>query len=226
LSKKRWDDAEALLTSMAVDYGRRMRAKDAGFTEEAPASDRPPCTWEAKHPTLRVCPICSGVTVAEVIERLIGTDVPPPDAAAHEASVDALLLGMEFEEVEDALSGIDTVIPIDVIKGWTETERAAVLVYVHKSIDHASGIPGTVVTERPGILGKPHIPASALPGEHQVCSLCEVVIKPASEIETDGPYHLNLLIGVDCAGKPNVGNRYPKSKGSKKPAAKAKKAKR
>ncbi len=220
-AKKALDKGAELLMRMTLEFERRRKEKPD--VETAPPADRQPCTWEAKHPTLRACPICTGLTAAAVIERLIGSDVPPADAAAHAESVDTLLFGLELDELEDTLGGVDLVITRDEIGSWAEDDRAAVLTWAVKSIEHASGVPDITVPERPAILGKPHIPSQLVPGEHQVCAMCEVVIRPASEIEAYGPYKLTDLVGVDCAGKvPKVGHHYPKSS-KKKPAAGEKK---
>ncbi len=46
------------------------------------------------------------------------------------------------------------------------------------------------------------------------------MIRPASEIETDGPFKETDYVGVDCKGKPSAGHRYPTNRGKKTAAKK------
>lgn len=221
-SKKHWDDAEAKFTHMALEFRRRRQAKEDGSDEAAaPPTTRPACAWEAKH-VGKTCPLCSGETVGIVVLAHLGdaTQLAPTDASGHVDDVEKLLLGLEIEETRDALENVDTYITDEVIGSWSAGERAAVRAWADATLDKTNNVPDVVMPDRPKVLGKPHVPAKPVDGEHQVCTLCEVVIHAASDEEND-PYRVTDYVGVDCAGKPaKVGHTYPKKK---KPAAKAKK---
>lgn len=218
-AKKALDKGAELLMRMTLEFERRRKEKP---TDDQPATPaRTPCTWEAKRTDGETCPLCNPGTVPLVIEMHLGdpAQLAPADAQAHVDDVEKLLLGLEVDETREALENVDTFIDDDVIRGWTSDERAAVKRYADAQLDKANNVPDVVMPERPAVLGKPHIPAQAIEGAHQVCSLCEVVIHAASDEDND-PYALTDYVGTNCAGKVVDAPRYPKSKGSKKPAAK------
>jgi hypothetical protein len=156
-----------------------------------------------------------------VIEAHLGdpSKLAPPDAIAHIDDVEKFQIALDIEATNDALEHINTFIHDAVIVEWTPADRAAVTAWAGAMLDKANNVPDIVVPDQPKVLGKPHVPAKAIEGEHQVCSLCEIVIKPASP--DDEPFQTTDYVGTTCSGKPStVAHRYPETKAAKKQAAK------
>jgi hypothetical protein len=130
------------------------------------------------------------------------------------------MTALEVEDAVDGLEGVNVYIDRDVVMAWSVQDRDAVTAWAKATYEKAQGSILVDVPERPKVLGKPHIPAKAVPDEHQVCSLCEVVIHAASD--TVEPFKETDYVGVDCKGKPDAGHRYPSNKGLKTAAARKK----
>lgn len=229
-AKKAWDHAAELYTTMALELRRRRREKDGEPQDDADrqaagaAGVTPtPCTWEAKRPYGTPCPLCRQTVNAEAVARMFQY-LAPPDAMQHVDEVDQMLTSLDVDATHAALEDIDTYIDKDVIAEWSEADRAVVQQYAQFKRSFEAGIAGqlengsTVTVERPALLGKPHIPAACVEGEHQVCQFCEVVIQPASEDRV--PYKGTDYVGIGCPGKPVEANRYPSNRGKKTAAAK------
>lgn len=221
-AKKSLDKASELLMKMTLEFERRRKEKaaappDASEPEPGPRLIR--CTWEAKHDG-QACPICSHQVVALVVERILGVNVSPADAEAHVDDVDKLLVGMEVEEVSEALQTIDTYIDDAVIRDWSPEDRKAVTLWADYQDDLKHGVAHTENADleapaRPKVLGRPHIPEdpTTLDGP-QACAICGEKLPKA---EGSYLYAVTDLVGTDCSGKSKEPeHRYPETGKTKK----------
>lgn len=220
-AKKSLDKAAELLMKMTLEFERRRKEKPETETASEPAPapvERTPCIWELAHEGAP-CPICAKRLSDATIFRILSVFEAAPDAQAHAEDVETLLAGLQVEEIVTALDALDIYVEAGTIAEWSAEDRTAVAAWANLEFDRRHEVPDVVVPERPAVLGKPHVPADAVPGAPQVCTLCDVVLARGTE---DNPHYKPTdLIGVDCPGKPNAEpHRYPK-KAAKKKAGRA-----
>lgn len=226
-SKKAWDDAEEKFTKMALEFRRRRQAKDPSdegpsFAKATPARV---CTYDAQRSESDdPCPICDDAVARDVLVSVFGNPdtLAPADAQAHVDEVKTLLAWVDVDLVRQALESVDTYVDHATIAAWSTGERQAVSAWADAAFDRANG-KDVELPIRPTVLGKPHIPEKAQLDEPQRCSICDVVLAPATA-EGD-KYQETDYVGTDCPGKA-VAHHYPetgKKKATKKPPTKAKK---
>lgn len=230
-AKKSLDKAADLLMRMTLEFERRRKEKVAGGPPE-PAEPEPGprlirCTWEAQHDG-EACPLCGegrdefrvGQFMKANRDQLAATD-----AEAHVEDVEKLLLGLEVDEVVDALQTIDTYVAESVVREWSSEDRKAVALWADYQDDLKHGRAHSDNSDleapvRPAVLGKPHIPEDPHAAEGpQRCSICTAVLPRA---EGSYLYQVTDYVGTECSGKA-VEHRYPetgKKKASRKKAAK------
>lgn len=210
------DDYEARERERRFEIERRQRQAEDGHPE---GTTLVRCVYEQQHPE-HACPICSGKTAAAVLERFLGAEATRAarDAATHLDEVNELEVGLEVDETLDHLGDVGLTVRRDVVREWTDAERAAVIAWASAEFDHDEDASITV-PERPAILGTAHISAEA--GEdasEQHCATCGAVLwRRDPESEDDKPWAAGLLVGTDCAGAEKEPHRYPDT--SKKKAS-------
>jgi hypothetical protein len=227
-AKKSLDKASELLMRMTLEFERRRKEKpepaatadpvNAAAPAPEPAARLESCRFEQEQAEQR-CPFCRGDVSETVLTRLgfHAGAIPPADAAAHVEQAQAFYVALDIEAAVNDLDALDIYVDAATVGTWSAEDRAAVSAWANAEFERRHEVPDVIVPERPAVLGKPHVPAEAVPGERQVCTLCDVVLFSGTE---DFPYYKPTdLIGVDCAGKPNADHHYPK-KGKKAPAKK------
>lgn len=190
-SKKAWEKAAELLTTMALEFERRRREKSSPVEPEPPAEQGTlvPCLFEQKNPQVP-CPLCDGSTLS-----LDPAEIKPHDSEGHVEQAEQMLARRAAADLMEALEDAGLIIDGALIATWSEDQRQQVETWLLTRSDI-----------RPPVLGTGHLVAEVEEGASvQACHECGAVLLQLTE--GDEPYKPGTLVGTDCEG---AGQSYPK----------------
>lgn len=209
-SKKAWEKAAELLTTMALQFEQRRREKSEPPTSEQSENaggSIVPCLFEQRHPQVP-CPLCAGTSEMFDSSQIFGRDTE-----SHVVQALAEIESQACNEVSERLEEIANMrVAQTIVRGWTEDERAAVVAWLDASENGAEPQP-----PRPAALGTMHVAGKITEeGEDQTCTQCDQILIAGSDANY---YEEGTLVGTDCKGQPArhlKSTRGGKKKGGRK----------